>query len=179
MDEATKSADNIRLDIRELKSRFAVINAIEKCYLCDFSLLTRQFYAFPCQHAFHADCLIDKTTKYLPTRQIRRLADIQEQLSREIGGQQGLAARPTNANNTTAMLMNAAGNLRGAIFPTDNPTDVQDDPKLMMARTEQLKEELDDIVAGECVLCGDIMIKSIDQPFLGEEEAELIASWAI
>lgn len=79
MDEATKSADSIRLDIRELKSRyditrqevmqianinvdsrFAVINAVEKCYICNYPLLTRQFYIFPCQHAFHADCLINR-----------------------------------------------------------------------------------------------------------------------
>lgn len=44
--------------------RFAVVNAVEKCYICNFPLLTRQFYIFPCQHAFHADCLINQV-KYL------------------------------------------------------------------------------------------------------------------
>lgn len=82
MDEATRSADSIRLDIRELKSRyafwtinkdttanrsfesrFAVINAVEKCYICNYPLLTRQFYIFPCQHAFHGDCLINRVRK--------------------------------------------------------------------------------------------------------------------
>ncbi|OAD75205.1 hypothetical protein PHYBLDRAFT_186318 [Phycomyces blakesleeanus NRRL 1555(-)] len=199
MDEATKSADSIRLDIRELKSRFAVINAVERCYLCNFPLLTRQFYAFPCQHAFHADCLINKTTKYLPTRHIRRLADLQEQLSREIHAQHqnqqiqqngNTSNGNTNQNNLTSaagatnntpttMLINAAGNIRGVMFPTDGPVDIHDDPKKVVARTEQLKEELDDIVASECVLCGDIMIKSIDQPFLAEDEAETVASWNI
>ncbi|KAL0085724.1 hypothetical protein F4703DRAFT_1851110 [Phycomyces blakesleeanus] len=77
------------------------------------------------------------------------------------------------------MLINAAGNIRGVMFPTDGPVDIHDDPKKVVARTEQLKEELDDIVASECVLCGDIMIKSIDQPFLAEDEAETVASWNI
>ncbi|KAI8370705.1 uncharacterized protein BYT42DRAFT_99785 [Radiomyces spectabilis] len=178
MDEATKSADSIRLDIRELKSRFALISAVEKCYICQFPLLTRQFYVFPCQHAFHADCLINRMTKYLPTRQIRRLADLQEQLSRELSAQ-GRQSHAATANGTTNKFMNAAGNIRGVIFPSDAAAEHQDDPRHLVARTERLKEELDDIVASECVLCGDIMIKSIDQPFIGEEEADVLASWAI
>ncbi len=77
MDDATRSAEAIRLDIRELRNkwagacasprpwpltrralaRYCYVNASEKCRLCHFTLLTRQFYLFPCQHMFHADCL--------------------------------------------------------------------------------------------------------------------------
>ncbi|KAG0167963.1 hypothetical protein DFQ28_011230 [Apophysomyces sp. BC1034] len=170
MDEATKSADSIRLDIRELKSRFAVVNVVEKCHICNFPLLTRQFYVFPCQHAFHADCLISKATKYLPTRQIRRLADLQEQLSSEIHTRERLSSVKAENNNA-----------RGVIFPGDAAaTDGSiDDIKSMVARTEKLKDQLDDIVANECALCGEFMIKSIDQPFIGDEEVEMASSWVI
>lgn len=168
MDEATKSAESIRLDIRELKSRFAVINAVEKCYLCQFPLLTRQFYIFPCQHAFHADCLVNRTSKYLPTRQIRRLANLQEQLSREL--RQSKSPQPESSMVPVA--------LRGAIFSGGDTETKKKEPS-SVARAEQLKEELDDIVASECVLCGDIMIKSIDQPFIGDDETDVVASWAI
>lgn len=58
MDEATKSADNIKADIENLKNRFITIDANERCSHCQTLLVTRQFYAFPCQHVFHADCLI-------------------------------------------------------------------------------------------------------------------------
>lgn len=54
-----------------------------------------------------------------------------------------------------------------------------DDASVMIARSEQLKEELDDIVASECVLCGDIMIKSIDQPFVNEDEVDVVMSWSV
>src|SRR5690242_8059984 len=64
MDEATKSAENIRIDVRELRSRFAIVASTERCTSCDFPLLTRQFYIFPCQHTFHADCLIKKLTPF-------------------------------------------------------------------------------------------------------------------
>ena len=58
MDEATKNAQAIKSDIAVLKTRFVTIDAGERCSSCGNALLTRQFYVFPCQHTFHADCLI-------------------------------------------------------------------------------------------------------------------------
>ncbi|KAI6104067.1 hypothetical protein EDD16DRAFT_1638645 [Pisolithus croceorrhizus] len=58
MDEATRTAESIKQDIAELRSRFVTIAAEETCSMCAQLLLTRQFYVFPCQHTFHADCLI-------------------------------------------------------------------------------------------------------------------------
>ncbi|OZJ06836.1 hypothetical protein BZG36_00188 [Bifiguratus adelaidae] len=164
MDEATKSAENIRLDIRELRNRFAVIGAMEKCDICNTSLLTRQFYVFPCQHSFHADCLINRVTQHLNTRQIRRLVDLQEQVSKEI---------KTTAASTQSRLASAAGTVKDVIFPSTHTVN-GDDSAVFVARSEQLKEELDDIVAAECVLCGDAMIKSVDQPFIGDEPDRIV-----
>ena len=58
MDEATRNAEAIKQDIAGLRKRFITIDAGEKCSVCAQPLLTRQFYVFPCQHTFHADCLI-------------------------------------------------------------------------------------------------------------------------
>ncbi|KAI7887643.1 Pep3/Vps18/deep orange family-domain-containing protein [Mucor mucedo] len=146
MDNATSSADHIRLDIRKLKKRFAVVKEEQTCYLCEYPLLTRQFYVFSCNHQYHADCLINRSMKYLPTRQIRKLADIQEQLSREYK-----LAR----------------------------TMLAEDEKAINARIEGLRYDLDDIVAHQCLMCGDAMINTIHLPFVGEDEAEVAASWAI
>ncbi|GAB5585428.1 tethering complex subunit [Umbelopsis nana] len=178
MDEATRSAENIRLDIRQLRSRFAVIGSLEKCCLCDLPLLTRQFYVFPCQHSFHADCLVDRITKYLNTRQIRRLLDLQDQLSKELNSKHN-SQKTSGFNSAANKFINAAGNLKGVIFPGDAALQGNDDASVMVARSEQLKEELDDIVASECVLCGDIMIKSIDQPFISEDEVDVVMSWSV
>ncbi|KAI8613581.1 Pep3/Vps18/deep orange family-domain-containing protein [Chytriomyces sp. MP71] len=57
MDEATRSAENIRKDIHNLKNRSVLIHVTEQCSFCTLSLLTRQFLVFPCKHVFHADCL--------------------------------------------------------------------------------------------------------------------------
>jgi hypothetical protein len=34
-------------------------------------------------------------------------------------------------------------------------------------------------VASECPLCGDLMVRAIDEPFIGLEEAREIDIWAI
>lgn len=86
-------------------------------------------------------------TKYLPTRQIRKLADIQEQLSREY---------------------KLARNIQTI-----------EEEKQVSQKIDRLRGKLDDIVAHQCVLCGDIMINSIHIPFISEEETDLAASWAI
>lgn len=58
MDEATASAASIKRDIEGLANRFVTIEVADKCWKCGVGLTTRQFYVFPCQHMFHADCLI-------------------------------------------------------------------------------------------------------------------------
>ena len=63
MDETTKSAESIKQDIKSLRNRFVVIDSGERCSVCGTSLLTRQFYVFPCQHTLHADCLIGLVSK--------------------------------------------------------------------------------------------------------------------
>lgn len=69
MTEATRSAEAIKADIADLKNRFVVVDANEKCCGCALPLLTRQFYVFPCQHTFHADCLINEVSRLaLPAR---------------------------------------------------------------------------------------------------------------
>lgn len=58
METATSAAQAIRRDIENLQNRFVVVDSAAKCDTCSLPLLARQFYVFPCQHAFHADCLI-------------------------------------------------------------------------------------------------------------------------
>ena len=66
MNTATEAADAIRRDIAELQNRFVVVDAAAKCDVCTAQLLARQFYVFPCQHAFHADCLIKEVSSACP-----------------------------------------------------------------------------------------------------------------
>ncbi|CAG8481720.1 2636_t:CDS:10 [Diversispora eburnea] len=174
MEEATKSAESIRLDIRELRCRFAIVTSSEKCSICDFPLLTRQFYIFPCQHAFHADCLINRVTTTSNTRQLCLILDLQKQIEKELSNVNRI---PDNSNRPRPA-PGGLDRLRGLILP-EVATHSGDDVAIVVPKVDQLKDELDDLVASECILCGDMMIKTIEKPFINEEESDLLSSWAI
>ena len=107
MDDATRSAEAIRDDIRDLRNkcvfclffkcrspgicilvcffpffiRSGTVAANGKCRICTLPLLTRQFYIFPCQHVFHGDCLYTEASKGLGTTQKQRVAELQQKLT--------------------------------------------------------------------------------------------------
>ena len=57
MDNSAQTARQIRGEIAGLDTRYAIVEPGEKCWICALPLLSRQFFVFPCQHAFHSDCL--------------------------------------------------------------------------------------------------------------------------
>lgn len=44
---------------------------------------------------------------------------------------------------------------------------------------EKVRASLDDAVAGECPFCGELMVQAISEPFLAEDDYELVESWEI
>ncbi|PVF97591.1 hypothetical protein CPB86DRAFT_815453 [Serendipita vermifera] len=84
MNEATKSAEVIKQDISNLKNRFVTLEAGERCSHCSYPLFTRQFYVFPCQHTFHADCLIGMVKEYLPAHALRKILLLQTELVQSV-----------------------------------------------------------------------------------------------
>jgi hypothetical protein len=80
MEEATQTAESIKHDIDGLKNRFVTLEQSERCSTCELPLLTRQFYVFPCQHSFHADCLIGQVKEYLPAASLRKILNLQNEL---------------------------------------------------------------------------------------------------
>ncbi len=85
MDESAQTADHIRLDIASLDRRYAIVEPGERCYVCQYPLLSRQFFVFPCQHAFHSDCLTTEVVKHSGVGKSRRINDLQNTI------QQGVA----------------------------------------------------------------------------------------
>ena len=81
MDEASRSALAIQRDISRLSERFVSIDVDQKCAHCQRSLTQRQFFVFPCRHGFHADCLVAEATKTMPTRNLRKMLELQQQIS--------------------------------------------------------------------------------------------------
>ncbi|OTA66462.1 hypothetical protein K449DRAFT_390893 [Hypoxylon sp. EC38] len=82
MDESSQTAANIKIDIAGLDHRYAIVEPGEKCYVCALPLLSRQFFVFPCQHAFHSDCLGRKVLEQAGVSKSRRIKECQVQISK-------------------------------------------------------------------------------------------------
>ncbi|KAI1500584.1 Pep3/Vps18/deep orange family-domain-containing protein [Biscogniauxia marginata] len=82
MDESSQTAANIRADIAGLDRRYAVVEPGERCYVCALPLLSRQFFVFPCQHAFHSDCLGRRVLEQAGAARGRRIKECQVQISK-------------------------------------------------------------------------------------------------
>ncbi|KAL6612789.1 Pep3/Vps18/deep orange family-domain-containing protein [Neocallimastix sp. 'constans'] len=192
MDEATKSAEDIRFDIRELKNKHTIIPVNELCRICNKTLLTRQFYIFPCQHLFHADCLLNSLLESYPLRRNKRIKMLYDQineLNKKLNGTDtGVEflindsdSDDSSENNNYNVFNSATTTLTmalktGGIIRSEDEKKSEYNQKVL----EKLKEELQELITSECPLCGDSMISSIDLPFLdSSRESELIASWEI
>jgi len=84
MDDSTKTADNIRHDITLLDRRYAIVELGERCFICHLPLLSRQFFVFPCQHAFHTDCLTGQIVKQAGVGLSRKIMDLQKEIQRNV-----------------------------------------------------------------------------------------------
>ncbi|XP_059898569.1 vacuolar protein sorting-associated protein 18 homolog [Gadus macrocephalus] len=156
MEEATESAKRIREDIQEMRNKYGVVESQEKCAACDFPLLNRPFYLFLCGHMFHYDCLIQEVTPHLSTFKQNRLEDLQKKLAATAQASKSRHRPPPKEESDTASLGKAStGTSR-----------------------ETIKSDIDDVIASECVYCGELMIKSIDKPFIDPQKfEEEKASW--
>ncbi|KAI9293383.1 hypothetical protein K502DRAFT_293809 [Neoconidiobolus thromboides FSU 785] len=146
MDMATKSAEKLRLDIKNQKSRFVLLSPKEKCIICLNNILTRQFYIFPCQHPFHSDCLIKKVSNNLSKSENQKLSQIQQLLTKEISGLKSVSE--------------------------DLITEKRN-------HINKLKSDLDDIIAYDCPICGDLAVKNIDTPIISDNDFEESLSWML
>ena len=132
MDESASTAQNIKSDILALDQRYAIVEPGERCWECRLPLLMRQFFVFPCQHAFHADCLGEKVMKIAGMGRGKRIRELQKEIGRGVA---------------------------------------------LGKRREGMVRELDGLVAGSCVLCSELAVKQIDEPFI--TEADDAREWAI
>jgi hypothetical protein len=84
MDESSQTAANIKVDIAALDHRYAIVEPGEKCYVCGLPLLSRQFFVFPCQHAFHSDCLGREVMKQSNAAKAKEVKDLQSLINKGI-----------------------------------------------------------------------------------------------
>ena len=82
MDMSAHTAEQIQAEIQALDLRYAIVEPGEKCWICSLPVLSRQFFVFPCQHAFHSDCLGKKVLESSRLGKKRYIKDLQNEVSR-------------------------------------------------------------------------------------------------
>jgi len=53
------NAERLRTEKRNQRNKHITISPGQACDLCFISVFEREFYVFPCGHAFHRDCVFD------------------------------------------------------------------------------------------------------------------------
>ena len=81
MDDSAATAAHIKVEVAALDRRYAIVEPGERCYICRLPLLARQFFVFPCQHAFHNDCLAKKVLSLAGAVRCRRIKELQSNIS--------------------------------------------------------------------------------------------------
>jgi len=82
MDNSAHTAEQIKSEIKALDMRYAIVEPGEKCWICGLPVLSRQFFVFPCQHAFHSDCLGKKVLEGAGLGKRKHIKDLQNEVSR-------------------------------------------------------------------------------------------------
>lgn len=142
MDDASKAAENIRKDIQKFKQKYSYVHAQDRCCECNYPLLSRPFYLFPCSHKFHQDCLSDSVMGYLSKTKQKKVSELKGKLLAMSHDESGI----------------------GTVGQWGD--------------REQVRAEIDSLVAGECLYCGDNLVANIDTPFISNNEWDAsMADW--
>lgn len=119
MDDSAQTASHIKLSIRELDARYAIVEPGEKCFICGLPLLARQFFVFPCQHAFHGDCLAKGVVEQSGMARSRKIKELQTEVGR------GMSAGTRREKAVKELDMLVAGECvlcsEGAVRRVDEP----------------------------------------------------------
>ncbi|KAI3650362.1 hypothetical protein MP228_003843 [Amoeboaphelidium protococcarum] len=152
MTVASQDAQRIRQRLDELQSRVIKVSPRSKCQLCSVPLFSRSYYAFSCEHFFHQDCLIAQMLDDVLSPKLQKHVIQLQRKAQEFRDQQMMHQRSS------------------VIDPLAQSAGYQLNPH---------QQELDDLVAADCIACGDIAAKSIDKPLIKTRDLEELNEWQI
>ncbi|KAK4232923.1 Pep3/Vps18/deep orange family-domain-containing protein [Achaetomium macrosporum] len=87
LDQSSQTVANIKIDVAALDRRYVIVEPGERCHICGLPLLSRQFFVFPCQHAFHSDCLGRRVLQQSGRAKEKRIRECQAQIKGLVGGE--------------------------------------------------------------------------------------------
>lgn len=177
LEEATES---INREIKAVQDRGYSMQSNQRCYYCNTLVLSSPFYLYPCSHAFHADCVMERLDTFLSASEIGEVRRIRTQIQEldQIIQNNPSATTSNNTNNISNSADNGSnststGSSTGTSSGTGTSTIAADQQR------EQLYDELDTYIACECPLCGDLMIESVAKPLLELENSNDLKAYQI
>uniref|UniRef100_A0A7S4L7C0 Pep3/Vps18 RING C-terminal domain-containing protein n=1 Tax=Paramoeba aestuarina TaxID=180227 RepID=A0A7S4L7C0_9EUKA len=180
------SSDLIRKDIRKLRQKCGFVTETHECDFCSQQLLGQGFYLFPCEHAFHTDCFSRAVKPHMDPVTLKRLEGLEKQLLAEL--RKRSAAGKRRQQKSVEKEEESTFNFLSKVLDTiESTTEIGEKKKegekidvSGIPVSDLIQEEIDRIVASECLFCGDIMINSVTHSFIDHktEEDEVLA-WAV
>lgn len=73
MEESLRASKEMHDDSHKFSQRSVIVEPGEPCAICTYPLVTRHFYVFPCQHAFHSDCLSNAIKSGIDAKRKKKL----------------------------------------------------------------------------------------------------------
>ncbi|KAF7637076.1 Pep3_Vps18 domain-containing protein [Meloidogyne graminicola] len=139
--DASEMAEELNEEIDKGKSSFIVIHSNSSCSSCRESIVKRQFIAFICRHCFHKDCLVDKLK--LKSPEFISLIEEEKLLEKEV----------KNAKDVTNL----------SIFRNRGERNGKEE--IAARKLDTIRSRIQELLLGDCPLCGVQTIENIDKPF--------------
>jgi len=146
MNDASKSIDDIRDDLAKYRTRcVATIDSNETCSLCEQALMLQStYYIFACGHYFHGDCLFTYVRRSMKRKDERNLDEQNKQKLDKL-------STKTTSQKDIDTVSRLQSIIASGIAPASRDM-------------ESVQQELDDLVASQCILCGETAVDYLDQP---------------
>ncbi|OMJ09676.1 Vacuolar protein sorting-associated protein 18-like protein [Smittium culicis] len=175
MNESMKNAGVVSKEILGLNNRYSIVAENEMCMICCQPALTKVIYVFPCQHIFHCDCLTRKVLMGSVRVNIKKIKSLQYQLA-SIGKQR----REMRLENIGGLLVDNDKKKQTKPTKKSRAQEIEDSKKEkeLISSEVKVRRELDNLVARECILCGETNVKSIGVPLVDiDKDYDSIMSW--
>ena len=176
INEYNKTAENIKNDINKVKKKSLEIQYRQcKCEICQCNIKDNNIYLFPCGHMFDSKCIIDTLINY--KNNMPNDSNIKEKVDKIL-----LLQKNINENEKKVFKKQTVDDSKkttgvfGFFSNFQNKTG-KEIGELNEVDKKQLnadKEILSELLAEECVLCGDYMVESTQCNFTGDNTKWMI-----
>eukprot|EP00825_Cyclidium_porcatum_P049512 TRINITY_DN8575_c0_g1_i5.p2 TRINITY_DN8575_c0_g1~~TRINITY_DN8575_c0_g1_i5.p2 ORF type:complete len:292 (+),score=76.05 TRINITY_DN8575_c0_g1_i5:134-1009(+) len=143
-----ENADQLKQEIRQINNRYIEIDQNHKCEECSKSMLSEEFYIFPCMHGFHKSCLMQKTVeqqceqkKYEELKKLdKEIKFLEDKLNKQMKAQ---PEKNTGMTMVFSLLFSQPEEVK------QNPGQIAKDEQEL----KQKKEKFDSLLIKECIYC--------------------------